>query len=105
MSPWWQRINRHDLLALILLISTGLGVYATLVLPLSLQPLSPLLHAGQAAPQSFQAPKDAEYISTVRTEQARDAAERNVLPVYSLPDPAIARRQIAHLRTALDYIG
>jgi putative nucleotidyltransferase with HDIG domain len=102
---WWQRIKRHDLLALILLTSTGLGVYAILVLPLSLQPSGLLLHAGQVAPQSFQAPKDAEYISTVRTEQARDAAERSVTPVYSLPDPAIARRQIAHLRTALDYIG
>lgn len=104
-SRWWQYINRHDLLALILLISTGLGVYATLVLPLSLRPFSPLLHAGQVAPQSFQAPKDAEYISTVRTEQNRDIAESRVAPVYSLPDTAIARRQIAHLRTALDYIG
>ena len=102
---WWQRINRHDLLALILLIATGLGVYAIIVLPLSLRPSSLLLRAGQVAPQNFQAPNDIEYISTVRTEQARDVAERGILPVYSAPDSAIARRQIEHLRTALDYIS
>lgn len=102
---WWQHINRHDLLALILLVLTGLGVYAILVLPLSLRPSSVLLHAGQVSPQDFQAPKTIEYISTVRTEQARDVAERGVFQVYSAPDPVIARRQIEHLRTALDYIG
>lgn len=102
---WWQRINRHDLLALILLVVTSLGVYAILVLPISLRPSSVLLGAGQVAPQNFQAPKTIEYISTVRTEQARDAAERGVLQVYSVPDPVIARRQIDHLRTALDYIS
>lgn len=102
---WWQRINRHDLLALILLTLTGMGVYVTLVLPLSLRPSSLLLRAGQVAPQNFQAPKDSEYISSVRTEQARDVAERSVVQVYSPPDPVIARRQIEHLRTALDYIG
>ena len=102
---WWQRIHRHDLLALILLILTGLGVYAILVLPLSLRPSSLLVHAGQVAPQDFQAPRNIEYISTLRTEQARDAAERAVAQVYSPPDPVIARRQIEHLRTALDYIS
>jgi putative nucleotidyltransferase with HDIG domain len=104
-SHWWQRINRHDFLALILLILTGLGVYAILVLPLSLRPSSLLLHAGQVAPQDFQAPRNIEYISTIRTEQARDVAERSVAQVYSAPDPVIARRQIEHLRTALDYIS
>ena len=103
--PWWQRINRHDLLALILLILTGLGVYAVLVLPISLRPSSLLLHAGQVAPQSFQAPQNTEYISTVRTEQARDQAERAVPQIYSAPDAVIARRQIERLRTALDYIS
>ena len=102
---WWQRVNRHDLLALILLVLTGLGVYAILVLPISLRPSSLLVHAGQVAPQDFQAPRTTEYISTIRTEQARAVAERAVAQVYSSPDPVIARRQIEHLRTALDYIS
>ncbi len=102
---WWQRINRHDLLALILLTLTGLGIYAIMVLPLSLRPSSLLLQAGQVAPQAFQAPRSIEYISTVRTEQARDVAERAVSQIYSPPDSAIARRQIEHLRAALDYIS
>jgi len=103
-NHWWQRITKHDLLALILLILTSLGVFAILVLPLSLRPSSLPLHAGQVAPQDFQAPKSIEYISTVRTEQAREIAERSVAQVYSRPDSVIARRQIEHLRTALDYI-
>ena len=102
---WWQRINRHDFLALILLIVTGLGAYTTLVLPFSLRPSSLLVQAGQVAPQDFQAPQDAEYISSVRTEQARILAERAVAEIYSPPDPVIARRQIERLRAALDYIG
>lgn len=102
---WWRRINRHDLLALILLILTGLGVYAILVLPVSLRPSSIPLHARQVAPQDFQAPRSIEYISTVRTEQARNAAERSVAQVYSPPDPAIARRQIDRLGKALESIS
>ena len=63
------------------------------------------LHVGQVAPQDFQAPRNIEYISTVRTDQARDIAERSVAQVYSQPDPAIARRQIDRLRTALNSIA
>lgn len=104
-NHWWQQISRHDLLALILLILTSLGVYAILVLPISLRPSSLPLHAGQVAPQDFQAPTSIEYISTVRTDQAREIAERSVVQAYSPPDSTIARRQIELLRTALDYIA
>ncbi len=103
-NHWWQRISRHDSLALTLLIFTSLGVYAILVLPLSLRPSSLPLHAGQVAPQDFQATDSIEYISIVRTDQAREIAERSVARVYSSPDPTIARRQIDLLRTALDSI-
>jgi len=98
-NHWWQRISRHDSLALTLLILTSLGVYAVLVLPLSLRPSSLPLHAGQVAPQDFQAPDSIEYISIVRTDQAREIAERSVAQAYSPPDPTIARRQIDLLRT------
>ncbi len=100
---WWQRIVRHDLLALILLIATGLGAYGALLTPLLLQPGLPLA-AGQVATQDFQAPHNAEYISNIRTEEARQAAERAVQPVYTQPDPIIARKQLERLRVALQVI-
>jgi membrane-associated HD superfamily phosphohydrolase len=77
-AHWWQQIHRHDLLALILLVVTSLAAYAVLVLPLSLRPSSLPLSAGQVSPQDLRAPANAEYISDVRTNQARDAAERAV---------------------------
>jgi putative nucleotidyltransferase with HDIG domain len=101
---WWQRIHRHDLLALILLIVTSAAAYAVLVLPLSLRPSSLPLSAGQVSPQDLQAPVNVEYISDVRTSQARDAAERAVSPVFTAPDQSIARRQLARLRTTLESI-
>lgn len=100
-----EQINRHDLLALILLIVTSLAAYAVLVLPLSLRPSSLPLSAGQVSSQSLQAPRDVEYISNVRTNQARDAAERAVQPVSSPPDQSISRRQISRLRTSLEAIS
>ena len=104
-NHWWQQIHRHDLLALILLIVTSLAAYAALILPLSLRPSSLPLQAGQVAPQDLQAPSNVEYISDVRTTQARDAAERSVVSIYTAPDQAIARRQISRLRTALETIA
>ena len=100
-----QQVNRHDLLALILLVVTSLAAYAVLVWPLSLRPSSLPVRAGQVSAQSLQAPRDVEYISNVRTNQARDAAERAVQPVYSPPDQSISRRQIARLRTSLEAIS
>ncbi len=103
-THWWQRIHRHDSLALILLIVTSLAAYAVLVLPLSLRPSSLPLSAGQVSTQDLQAPVDVEYISDVRTNQAREAAERAVQPIYTPPDQSIARRQISRLRSSLETI-
>jgi len=104
-SPrWWQQVDRHDFFALILLILTGLAAYAILILPVSVNgPILPV-RVGQVAPQDYTAPSNGEYISDVRTSLARDSAERAVAPIYISPDPAIARRQIARLRAALDQV-
>ena len=103
-KPWWQQIHRHDLIALILLIITSMATYTVLVIPLSLRPSSLPLKEGQVSSQDLQAPNNVEYISSVRTNQARDAAERLVSPVYTIPDQSIARRQISRLRTSLEAI-
>lgn len=104
-SHWWQQIHRHDLFTLILLFVTSLAAYAVLIAPLSLRPSSLPLRAGQVAPQDLQAPSNVEYISDVRTNQARDAAERSVSPVYTAPEQSIARRQISRLRSAFETLA
>ena len=96
---------RTRVVQLILLILIGLASLAALIVPLSLSPGALPLNAGDVAPRDFQAPEAIEYVSEVRTEEARAAAERAIPPVYSPPDPSIARGQIERLRAALDYIS
>ena len=59
---------------------------------------------GSVAQLTLQAPRDIEYVSDIRTEEARRAAESAVDLVYTSPDPAIARQQIERLNTTLQYI-
>ncbi len=56
---------------------------------------------GEVTQSTLQASRDIEYVSEIRTEEARKAAESAVQPVYSQPDPSIARGQIERLRTSL----
>jgi putative nucleotidyltransferase with HDIG domain len=97
--------KRVRTIQLILLILVGLVALAALILPLSISPGALPLSVGDVAPRDLQAPEAIEYISEVRTEEARAAAERAIPQTYSLPDPAIARGQIERLRVALDYIA
>ena len=97
--------TRTRFVQLILLILIGLISLAALIIPLSLSPGALPLNVGDVAPRDFQSPGAIEYISDVRTNEARAAAERAIPPVYSPPDPSIARGQIERLRAALDYIS
>ena len=90
---------------MILLVVTGLAAFATLVLPLSLRPSSLALREGQVSTADLQASSNIEYVSDVRTNLARDAAERAVSPIYTAPDQVIARKQISRLHNALDAIS
>ena len=92
------RLVQFTLLALVSVIS-----YGVLILPL-LNSASVTLQPGEVSPGNFQAPQDLEYISEVRTEDARIEAANAVQPMYTSPDPTIARRQIERLRAALQYI-
>jgi hypothetical protein len=89
----------------ILLVLVGLVSLAALIVPVALSPGALPLSAGDVAPRDLQAPQAIEYVSEVRTEEARAAAERAVSQVYSPPDPSTARSQIERLRSALDYIS
>ena len=95
---------RIRLFQAILLIVVSVISYGALVLPELLLPSIVPLKPGDVSPSDFQAPQSLEYISEVRTEEARRAAESAVVPVYAPPDPSIARGQIERLRAALQYI-
>ncbi|GAB4543128.1 MAG: HDIG domain-containing protein [Anaerolineales bacterium] len=93
------RILQASLIAMVGLIS-----FAVLNFPLTLNPAAQDLEEGAVTSVALQSPRDVEYVSDVRTEEARKAAEGAVQPVYTLPDPAIARQQIDRLRTTMQYI-
>jgi putative nucleotidyltransferase with HDIG domain len=95
---------RIRLFQIVLLTVVSIISYGALVLPDLLLPTAVPLRPGDVSPSDFQAPATHEYISEVRTEEARRAAESAVAQVYAPPDPAIARGQIERLRAALQYI-
>ncbi len=100
----WQRFNRHDFLAFLILLLSGVAVFFALVIPIIFRADNVPLVVGGVAPQDFQAPLGAEYISEVRTEEARQSAERSVPDVYTSPNPSIARGQLERMRVVLQYI-
>ena len=99
-----QLPTRIRLLQIILLVLVSIISYGALVLPSLLEPAAVSLQVGDVSPSDFQAPKDISYISQVRTEEARAAAESAVAPVYAPSDQTIARKQLERLRASLQYI-
>ncbi len=88
-----------------LIVLVGLASFGIIVSPLGLNPSLETADEGDVAQTTIQSPRDIEYVSEIRTEEARTAAESAVQPVYSSPDPAIAREQIERLRTSLQNIS
>ncbi|GAB1470650.1 HDIG domain-containing protein [Chloroflexota bacterium] len=97
--PRHIRILQYSLIGIV-----GLASFAILISPTGLNPIQQTVGEGDVAQSTIQSPRDIEYVSEIRTEEARKAAESAVQPVYSLPDPAIARQQIERLRTSLQNI-
>lgn len=96
---------RIRLFQVILLAVVSIISYGALVLPEIVLPTAVPLQPGDVSPSDFQATKSLQYISEVRTEDARRAAESAIAAVYAPPDPSIARGQIERLRAALQYIA
>lgn len=88
-----------------LIVLVGLASFGVIISPLGLNPSLETAGEGDVAQTTIQSPRDIEYVSEIRTEEARKAAESAVQPVYSSPDPAIAREQINRLRTSLQNIS
>jgi len=104
MSSKAPATPRLRILQFILIVVVGLVSFTLLAMPIGLQPTVQNVDVGSVAQTTYQSPRDIEYVSETRTEEARKAAETAVLPVYSSPDPAIARQQIERLRTTLQNI-
>lgn len=95
---------RIRILQVSLILAVSLISYATLTMPIGLRPTTQAVDIGDVAQITLQSPRDIEYVSEIRTEEARKAAESAVQSVYSSPDPVIARQQIERLRTILQNI-
>ena len=95
---------RVRILQISLIVTVSLASFTVLSMPIGLRPAIQTVEIGNVATSTIQSPRDIEYVSEIRTEEARKAAESAVQPVYSLPDPAIARQQIERLRTTLQNI-
>ncbi|KAF0108365.1 MAG: hypothetical protein FD146_939 [Anaerolineaceae bacterium] len=75
--------------------------YIAIIQPWSLRPAEAPLAVGDVASQDVRAPYALQYVSLVRTEQARAEAERAVAPVYAPPDASIGRGRIEALNAIL----
>jgi putative nucleotidyltransferase with HDIG domain len=96
--------TRIRILQISLIVAVSFVSFAALTMPIALRPTTQALDVGGVLQITMQSPRDIEYVSDVRTEEARTAAESAAQPVYTVPDPAIARQQIERLRTAMQYI-
>jgi membrane-associated HD superfamily phosphohydrolase len=94
------RIAQFSVLTIVSLVS-----FAALTFPIGLRSSTQTLSAGDVTQTTQRAPQDLEYVSEIRTEEARLAAEAAVAPVYTSPDPAIARQQIERMNTTMQVIS
>ncbi len=103
-GTYFRAINRK-LIKITLLLITSVLSFGALVIPITGGPVSAPMKVGDVASLDMQAPYALSYPSDVLTQQARDDAEQRVAPVYQPSDPSVARRQIEHLRSALNFIN
>ena len=99
------RPKRLKIISALILVLTAIGVFVALILPLVLDAVALPLAVGDVAPRDLEAPYAIEYISEVRTENARQNAELTADLVYTPADPSIAREEIDRLRNVFQYIN
>lgn len=97
--------KRFAFLRTFVLVLIGLAAFVALISPLALRQGTVVLGVGEVSPRDLQAPYAVDFISEIRTEEARQAAALTVAPVYSTADPSIAREQIGGLRETLLFIN
>jgi cyclic-di-AMP phosphodiesterase PgpH len=95
---------RRNLFTGLFLVSVAALALAALLLPQFLASQSNDLISGQVVDRDILADRGLVFPSQVLTDQDRQAAEAAVSDIYSLPDTAIARRQLERLKNTLAYI-
>jgi len=96
---WWAWLR------LILLGMVVAGVTAVvMVLPL-LPTDRVVLEEGYVAPQDMRASRRVKYESAILRAEEQDRAASRLQPVYTRPDPGLARQQLDRVRQVLDYLG
>jgi putative nucleotidyltransferase with HDIG domain len=95
--------KRFTVILSVLIISGA--IFLALVLPISLRPAPSLLKIGDVTFQDFRAPRSFIYISEIRTENAREEAEKKVAPIYLPANPSISRKQLEKLGSILGFIN
>jgi putative nucleotidyltransferase with HDIG domain len=93
------RIVQISVLTIVSLVSFGALTY-----PIGLRSSTETLNVGDVNQNTKFAPQDVSYVSEFRTQEAILAAEAAVAPVYTSPDPAIARQQIERMTTTMQVI-
>ncbi len=96
---WWAWL-RLVLLGMVLAAVTGV-VMARPLLPTG----RVVLEDGDVAPQDVRAPRRVTYESAILRAEEQNRAASRVEPVYTLPDPALARQQLDRIRQVIDYLG
>lgn len=96
---WWEW-------ARLVLLGIVLAGISAVVMVFSLLPTEQVvIEAGGVAPRDIRAPDHVSYESTILTEEQQDRAAAAVAPIYTEPDPALARQQFDRARQVLDYLG
>ena len=96
---WWAWL-RLVLLAMVLAATTGV------VIALPLLPTGRvILEERDIAPQDIRAPRSITYESAILQAREQEQAAATLKPIYTRPDPALARQQLDRVRQVLDYLG
>lgn len=90
----------------LILIGVALIAWTTFLLAFPLLPaVRVVLEEGDVAPQDIRAPRRITYESAIRTAEQQRQAEASVPPIYTSPDPNIARQQRERVRQVVDYLS
>jgi cyclic-di-AMP phosphodiesterase PgpH len=99
-----KRFSQNKHWRLVLFVGTSVFSLIIVGTPISLRPSPFSLKIGDVAFQDIRAPRSFSITSEILTNQARDAAEKSVSPIYLPADPSIARKQFESLSQALNQI-
>jgi putative nucleotidyltransferase with HDIG domain len=103
-SPKRASLFRKIFYVALFLVSMLVLLLAVLLPSLS-SPALPAPEVGQVSQRSYTSPVTIEYVSQVVTDQRGESAARAVAPIYTPPEPQIARRQLESLGSALAFIS